>query len=78
MVFNNSSSSNYLDTDSHYWTMSPFWYSSGNAQEFYVHSSGRLSAGYVNNTLGIRPVINLRSDVTFTGDGTISNPFKVS
>ena len=26
---------------------------------------------------GVRPVINLRADVTLTGDGTLSNPYQV-
>ncbi len=75
MVFNNSSSSNYLDTDCNYWTISPALYHFANV--YTVSSPGYFEHYLVSYTRSIRPVINLRSDVTFTGDGTISNPYKV-
>ena len=53
--------------------------SSGNANVFYVNSNGYLYFTSVNNALGVRPVINLRSDVTISGgDGTSSNPYVIS
>ncbi|MCM1053451.1 MAG: hypothetical protein NC483_05710 [Ruminococcus sp.] len=69
---------NYLYTNQEYWTMSPFLFDANHkyAQMFSVSSSGKLNMN-VNATIGIRPVINLRSDVTFTGNGTQSNPYKV-
>ncbi|MCM1053782.1 MAG: hypothetical protein NC483_07415 [Ruminococcus sp.] len=75
LVYSTSSIGNYLDTDSHYWAMSPSDYPSADA--FLVYSNGHLGSNNVINNYGIRPVINLRFDVKFTGDGTQSNPYKV-
>ncbi len=80
LVFVTGSSGNYLDTDSHYWTMSPFWYNPSRtypAGVFFLASGGYLYSDNVHGTYGVRPVINLRADVTLSGDGTTSNPFKV-
>ncbi|MCM1053712.1 MAG: DUF6273 domain-containing protein, partial [Ruminococcus sp.] len=76
LVYATSSSGNYLDTDSHYWTMSPYVYP--NAGVFSVHSNGHLSSNTVRGTNGVRPVINLKATVTLTGQGTSSNPYEVS
>ena len=77
-----SNNSYYLHTGKFYWTMSPYnFYSSGGALVFYVQSSGSLSIIYndgVDGKHGVRPVINLKADVTITGEGTSSNPYKVS
>ena len=70
----------YLYTGQTYWTMSPNGFSSGNSRAFvfYVASDGYLDfTYYVTYSYGVRPVINLRSDVSLTGSGTISDPFKV-
>ncbi|MCM1053217.1 MAG: hypothetical protein NC483_04520 [Ruminococcus sp.] len=75
----NIASQTYLKTGS-YWTMSPYQFNSDykSAVMYVVWSSGRIGTSELkNSSLGVRPVINLRSDVTFTGDGTKSNPFKV-
>ena len=76
-----NNSSYYLYTGQNYWTMSPLSFS-GNwseARVFYVYLSGSLGNGRANYTIGVRPVINLRSDVTISsGDGTASNPYVIS
>ncbi len=74
-------SSNYgywLYTGSVYWTLSPFHFRNGYAYVFDVSSSGGLSSNPVGNTFGVRPVINLKADVSFTGNGTTSTPYEVS
>ena len=73
-----SNSSYYLYTGQNYWTMSPSVYGSS-AGVFYVDLSGTLN-GYNNvlNTVGVRPVINLRADVTLSGSGTSTDPYVVS
>lgn len=52
------------------------------AQLFYVADDGQIIyCGTDVNTesLGLRPVINLKADVTFSGgNGTQSNPYMVS
>ena len=68
----------YLYTGNYYWTMSPYYvFSDGNANVFFVHSSGYLRSNWVAYEYGVRPVISLRADNTITGSGTISNPYVI-
>ncbi len=69
--------SSYLNTGQTYWTMSPYFFSDGSAYVFRVNSSGSLDCWYVNRTYGVRPAINIRADVSLTGEGTTSDPFVV-
>ncbi|MCM1052640.1 MAG: hypothetical protein NC483_01495, partial [Ruminococcus sp.] len=77
----NSKPNNYLYTGNWYWTITPgrFNTSSANLTAARNMAVAVDVVGWyeVRNSYGIRPVINLRSDVTFTGEGTISNPYKV-
>ena len=77
----NSNSSYYLRTGSTYWTMSPYYFaSSGYAYVCLVYSDGFLGSPdrHVGiATSGVRPVINLKEDTQFTGNGTSSDPFTV-
>ena len=57
--------------------MSPWSFSIGYARVFRVSSSGSLNYHNVNNAYGVRPVINIRADVSITGSGTTTDPFKV-
>ena len=66
----------YLRNGNSYWTMSPSFYN-GRAHVFYVYSDGRLRSERVVDRGGVRPVINLRSDVKLTGSGTGIDPFVV-
>ena len=68
-------SSNYLYTNQNYWTMSPSDYPY--AGVFYVWSIGQLDLASVDNTLGVRPVVNLKSSVQITGSGTSTDPYIV-
>lgn len=65
----------------HYWTMSPssFDATGGAAYGWSLGSAGYLGAWwFVGNSLGARPVINLKSDTLITGGiGTSSDPFVV-
>ena len=73
-----SNNSYYLYTGQYYWTMSPAVYN-GYAIVFRVFSDGSLSSGNgVDIANGVRPVINLKADVSFTGEGTASNPYEVA
>ena len=76
--YQSSNGGYYLYTGQNYWTMSPFWFSGGGAWVSGVNAIGFLSSSFVDNAWGVRPVINLRSDVTISGgDGTSSNPYVV-
>ncbi len=71
----------YLYTGQNYWTMSPNqWYSATTrASMFLVNTSGRLNDSLVDNTWGIRPVINLTTSAIVTGgNGTYQTPYLVS
>ena len=78
ITWNNANTGSYLYTGQTYWTMSPYYYS-GNALVFYVYSDGHLNSDSLISwpVPGVRPVINLRADVSLTGSGTTSDPFKV-
>ncbi len=76
-----SNATYYLYNGQYYWTMSPHYWESlggGYASILFVDSGGSLAGwGDLSGARGLRPVINLKSDVTFTGNGTIDNPFVV-
>ena len=71
----------YLTISQHFWTMTPigyynpfgntYWYS----LVFFVNTSGLVDDSYTINTFGLRPVINLKNALKFTGDGTKNNPY---
>ena len=71
----------YLYNGQYYWTMSPFyWWGSDNirAHVFNVNYEGKINYSYVSTEPNLRPVINLRSDITFSsGNGTQSSPYIV-
>ena len=71
----------YLYTGTTYWTMTPSLFSDDSrAREFFVTATGGLNAwGGVNNGNGVRPVVNLNTEnLTFTGTGTMQDPYVVS
>ena len=69
----------YLYTGNHYWTISPYNFNASfsTAHVFYVYSNGYLLHNNVILTYGVRPVINLSTNNTITGNGTINDPFVV-
>ena len=57
-----------------YWTLTPYSASS----VWIVYSSGNAFDNYPPNAHGVRPSINLKSNVVITsGDGTINSPFEI-
>ena len=72
----------YLNTNSSYWTMTPYYADSDSwSFVFRIHLNGMIvrSDDGVLMDYGVRPVINLKTDTIFSsGDGTASNPFVVS
>ena len=69
----------YLNVNSLYWTISPwFYYGANGSTVFNVNSEGSLVGSMSNaSTLAIRPVINLRNDVELTGSGISTDPYVV-
>ena len=75
-VYNYNNNSYYLYNNSDYWTISPYNFPGG-AATFRITLSGSLLYNGVTYENGVRPVINLRSDVALSGSGTTMDPFKV-
>ena len=80
LAWSSSTTDNYLYTGQYYWTMSPYGFdNSGYAVVFSVTSTGQLSYSDVDWAVpGVRPVINLKADVTLTGSGSSTDPYVVS
>ena len=71
----------YLNAGITYWTMSPLAFNShsSSADEVAVYSSGNLSNYSMKQAIGIRPVINLKSDVLYVnGIGTENDPYIIT
>ena len=66
----------YLYNNAYYWTMSPCFFS-GRSDVFNVNSTGALNGYWVDDSVGVRPVINLKADTKFQGSGTSDSPFEV-
>ena len=77
-VYVRPNSSYYLYTGQYYWTLSPYFFNGSYAFAFRVTSDGSLSYTIVNVTNGVRPVLNLSSDVIVkSGNGTASTPYEI-
>ena len=61
----NCKNENWLFNSKYQWTLSP--YSDYASRVFYVHSGGRVFDDAANDTLGVRPVLFLKSDVVIAG-----------
>ncbi len=70
----------YVYQNTYYWTMSPYFFNAANASasEFHLYPAGCAGGTWVTSSVGLRPVINLKSDVTISGGvGTSENPYIV-
>ncbi len=84
--FNHQKTNNgsYLVTGNWFWTMTPaggynpFGVTGWIASVFVVYGSGVIDDYDASYTFGLRPVVNLKSDVTITGSGTKTDPYVVS
>ena len=77
ITWDDPNTGSYLYTGEYYWTMSPYDFGGGRASVFSVSSDGSINAPIVDHGYGVRPAINIRADVSLTGEGTSNNPFKV-
>ena len=63
----------------HYWTIAPFATSMDARYVWYIHSSSCVNGGSAADVYGVRPTLYLSSAVKIIdGDGTQSNPYKLS
>ena len=79
-VYNSSgSSSYYLYSGERYWTFSPSDYLDGPDiyDAFGDSGTGAISRDVTVTVMEVRPVINLKADVRFTGTGTIEDPYVI-
>ena len=61
-----------------WWLMSPCGYDGNLACSWYVAKDGNPTlTNHVFDPYYIRPVINLKADITCTGNGTIDNPYEI-
>lgn len=68
----------YLYTGDYYWLFSPSAFDSDFANVWGVGVDGYLNADFVVISYGLRPVISLKSNIGFSGNGTMNNPFEIS
>ena len=75
-----NNTSYYLYTNQTYWSISPYHYNSSNASVLVVETGGLIFHDWsVDNTYGVRPVINLKADVQISsGTGTSTDPYVIS
>ena len=81
-VYGQTNQSYYLYTNQIYWTMSPYYFSIGSSSSWasvsVVNSIGNLGYNCVDNSRGVRPVINIASDITIkSGNGSSSTPYEI-
>ena len=79
--YNTKNENYYLRTNGYFWTMTPSYFNASNAHAYvsYVNPTGLLNPGWVTSWLGVRAVINLRSDLLISsGDGTVENPYQLT
>ena len=76
-LWGTSNQNYYLYTGYVYWTMTPCHGDA--ASVFNVYSNGEIGGNYPvdNASYGVRPVINLSSDIQITGSGTSTDPYTV-
>ena len=69
----------YLCSGTSYWTMTPQTFTNSFvASEFAIFSTGFIGNDNVTSSYGVRPVINLDpSNITFTGSGTMQDPYVI-
>ena len=76
-----SNNNYYLYNGQYFWTMTPTLFDSdySHVNNFVVESAGGLTLWFnVTKSFGVRPVINLKSDILITkGDGLAFSPFVV-
>ena len=71
----------YLVSGDEFWTSTP---DHSSTRDYYtlfwsMYDDGRIGSGksYSNTNFGVRPVVNLRADVEFTGNGSFETPYVI-
>lgn len=74
-VYNTPNQSYYLYNGENFFTMSPAYYNGYHSYVMAVSNDGSLYTTETESVIGIRPVINLSSITTVSGNGTIDDPY---
>ena len=69
---------NWLVTGNFYWTITPLSTSSGAHRVEDVYADGSVAGYSASGTSGVRPSVNLVSDILISGEGTVESPFTFS
>ena len=81
-AYNIGNTTTYLQenaTNTYWWSLSPNNFDGGSADVWNVGgSSGGFGGNGVSGTLGVRPLISLKSTTNVTGEGTSSAPYIIS
>jgi len=65
-------------TDSYYWGLSPYWFSSAFPLIYDVHPNGYPTANQPKSEYGVRPAISLKKGIKYSyGNGSVDNPYVV-
>lgn len=73
-----SNNTYYLYNGNMHLTMSPSDFDSGTSEIWIVDSTGFLNTYYALYSNSLCPVISLKSDITFFGNGSMSQPFEIA
>lgn len=76
-VYNTPNNNYYLYNGETFLTLSPAEYYNYTAYMFIVDNTGALNTGKTTMQYGIRPVINLKEEITVSGTGTINDPYTI-
>ena len=74
----NNGMQDYLYNNSPYWLGSPFNFYESLATMYHVYFASYPYNRYVNDTIGVRPVVTLLPNTNYTGSGTTTDPFVVN
>ena len=75
--FEKANNSYYLYNSNSFWTMSPSAFSGAYPDTWYVRDTGFVDCWPVITSLYLRPVLNLKSNITVVGSGTSSDPYVI-
>lgn len=76
-VYNTENYNYYLYNGESFFTMTPSEYYNYRSYILKVNNNGAIITSPTNERAGVRPVINIESTVTVSGQGTIDNPFVI-
>lgn len=78
-VYNSNNSKDYLSIEKKYWLLGAISFGiSGIARVRYLTNGGYVASSEVSEERGVKPVINLKAGSLKMGDGSSTNPYRIS